>query len=162
MTATFRIVCGTLMCRSYYRGKRIDESALEEFWEQNGFAKRRGVYVFGVKAAKGVKPLYVGQTKRQTFKTRIDQHIKGGKFNSMLRSTKKATVLLFLVGRVGQGKRSNGSINELELDLINHAFARNPSLHNERGIKRPKYRIHGLGPGKPSRTTSQFRQMVGV
>jgi hypothetical protein len=119
--------------------------------------------VFGIRAGKGSKPLYVGQVKKQTFKKRVEQHIKyAGDFNSMLKGIKKGTPILFLIGRVGKGKSSNSAIDELDIELINYAFARNPNLHNDRGIKRPKYIVAGFGgKGKPPNEATNLKKMVG-
>src|SRR5712692_3089378 len=104
MTATFRVTFGEIKCEPGARGKIIDKTCLAEFWDKNGSGNRRGVYVFGIRAAKGWKPLYVGQAKKQTFKARIGQHAQtGGDFNEMLRAIKKGTPVLFLIGRIGKG-----------------------------------------------------------
>jgi hypothetical protein len=127
---------------------------------------RKGVYVFGIRAAKGSKPLYVGQAKKQTFKKRIDQHIKySGDFNGMLKGIKRGTPILFLIGRVGkgrQGKSNNSAIDELEIELINRAFDRNPNLHNDRRIRRPKYTVLGFGgKGKPPKEATNLKKLIG-
>jgi hypothetical protein len=121
------------------------------------------VYVFGYRSSHGWKPLYVGRTKKQNFRTRINQHIKySGSFDGMLRRVKKGTPILFLVARVGKGKSSNSAIDELEIEFINYAFSRNANLHNDRGIKKPKYAVHGFGGrGKPSKEVTNLKNMIG-
>ena len=162
MTATFKVTFGELKCKR--AGKKvIDKACIAKFWDGTGGGDRHGVYVFGVRAGKGWKPLYVGQATKQTLKTRIGQHVGGnGDFNVMLRSVKKGTPVLFLTGRIGKGKKSTQAISDIELDFINYAFARNKNLHNDRKIKKPRYVISGFGgPGKPAKDVTNLKTMVG-
>lgn len=101
--------------------------------------------------------------KETEFRTRINQHIKyNGTFDGMLRKVKKGTPVLFLIARVGKGKNSNSAIDELEIEFINYAFSRNKNLHNDRGIKKPKYVVHGFGGrGKPAKEVSNLKTMIG-
>lgn len=164
MTATFKISRGSFKCKNESGNKNIDKDSLDEFWEEIGSGDGKGVYVFGVKAAKGWKPLYVGRTKKQNFKERMNQHIKykGADFDNMLKGIKKGIPVLFTIQRVGQGKPSNSVIDELEMKFINYAFARNKNLHNDRGIRRPTYVVLGLGGrGKPPTEVTELRSMIG-
>lgn len=94
---------------------------------------------------------------------RITQHMKySASFDGMLRHVKKGTPVLFLVARVGKGKSSNSAIDELEIEFINYAFSRNKSLHNDRGIKKPKYVIDGFGGRvKPAKDVTELKKMIG-
>lgn len=163
MTAAFQVTYGEFESENSNGGKVITKSCLNEFWRKTENGNRRGVYVFGIRAAKGWKPLYVGQTKKQTFRKRIGQHTKvDGDFDEMLSGIKKATPVLFLVARVGKGRNSNSVIDDLEVDFINYAFARNKYLHNDRGIKKPTYQIQGFqGPGKPAKRVADLKLMIG-
>lgn len=163
MTARFRVSYGELKSTKSGQRKIIDKSCLADFWKVIKSGNRHGVYVFGVKAARGWKPLYVGQAKKQTFKKRIGQHMQvGGDFDEMLRRTKKGTPVLFLIGRVGKGNLSNKIIDEIETEFINYAFARNKNLHNDRKIKKPTYVIEGFGSrGKPANQVVSLKAMVG-
>lgn len=96
MTATFKVSVGKLNCTKNVNGhKKIDQACLDEFWKEIGSGNGKGVYVFGIKAAKGWKPLYVGRTKKQNFRKRMDQHIKykGADFDPMLKGVKKVLQL---------------------------------------------------------------------
>jgi len=163
MTAKFKVFAGRLRCEAKPGSKKIDKSCLDEFWTAIGCGDRRGVYVFGYRAAHGWKPLYVGRTKKQNFRTRITQHLKySSHFDRMLRNVKSGTPFLFLVARVGKGKSSNSAIDELEIEFINYAFSRNKDLHNDRGIKKPKYVVRGFGgPGKPPKEVSNLKTIIG-
>jgi hypothetical protein len=146
VTAKFKVTAGKLRCVKKWGSKRIDKSCLKEFWDEVGSGNRRGVYIFAIRAAKGWKPLYVGRTKKQTFRTRVGQHVHDrGRFNTILRRIKKGTPWLFFIGRVGSGKSSNVAIDILEIEVINYAFARNEDLDNDRGIEKPKYEVLGFG-----------------
>ena len=150
-------------CKKGQSRKIIDRERLSEFWRQVDSGGRRGVYVFGIRASRGWKPLYVGQTRKQTFKARIDQHTQtNGDFNNMLKGIKKGTPVLFLLGSVGRGKTNKSAIDELEIEFINYAFARNRNLHNDRGIRKPKYVIKGFGSrGKPATDVGHLKTIVG-
>lgn len=163
MTAKFEVTSGELPWKLKYRKKRIDTDALVDFWDEIGTAQRKGVYVFGVRAGRGWRPLYVGRTKKQTFKKRIGQHANtGGRFNRILKDVTKGTPWLFLIGRVGKGRSSNAAINDLESEFINYAFARNEDLDNDRGIKTAPYQIRGFGgKGKPAERVKWLKQMIG-
>ncbi len=83
-------------------------------------------------------------------------------FDKMLRQVKKGTPVLFLIARVGKGKTSNSAIDELEIEFINSAFSRNKKLYNDRGIKKPKYVVHGFGGrGKPPKDVSDLKMIIG-
>jgi len=162
MTAKFRVTSGELPTVKKWGGKRIDASYLKSFWSSIGCGNRYGVYVFGYRASKGLKPLYVGQTKKQNFRKRIEQHVKLNNFDSMLKGVKKGTPMLFLLARVGKGKNSTSAVDQLELELINLAFRRNKNLHNDKGIKKPRYLVEGFaGPGKPSKKVADLKWMIG-
>lgn len=163
MTATFKVSVRRFNTVTKWGSKRIDdeEEVLQTFWDDIGDGSRRGVYVFGIRAGKGFTPLYVGRTTKQTLKTRVGQHIDSGKFNAMLRAIRKGTPVLFLLSRVGKGRRSKDAIEELETEFINHAFRKNRDLHNDRGIRKPRYVIRGFGRGRPSDPVVNLKTMVG-
>src|ERR1700731_52764 len=103
MTATFKVSFGRLKWKKNINGcKKIDQECLDEFWEEIGSTDGKGVYVFGIKASKGWKPLYVGRTKKQNFRKRMDQHIKykGADFDPMLKQVKRGTPVIFTIMRV--------------------------------------------------------------
>jgi hypothetical protein len=162
MVAKFKITAGALKCLKVGGGRKIDQAGLVEFWERVGSAHRNGVYIFGIRASKRWKPLYVGQAKRQDFRARINQHVNGnGRFNRILKDIKKGTPWLFLVGRVGKGRSSNAAINILENYVINDAFARNKNIDNDRGLDKPIYEVRGFGRGKPTIEVRYLKTMLG-
>jgi hypothetical protein len=164
MTAKFRTNGDEIKCVTKWGNKRVDTEKLKEFWANLEEMKtRRGVYVFAVHASKGWKPLYVGRTKKQTFRARIAQHAnRTGRFNKILKRIKKGKLWLFFIGRVGKGKRSNSAIDDLEIEFINYAFAGNKNLDNDRGLKKPKYQVKGFGgKGKLSPSEKKLRDVLG-
>jgi hypothetical protein len=161
MTATFRVTKGTFKCVKKWGSKRIDKNRLLEFWEDVASGNRRGVYIFGIRAGKGFRPLYVGRTIDQTLKKRVQQHLDSGKFDRMLREYKKATPILFLLSREGKGRKSTSAIDELEIEFINYAFDRNNDLHNDRLIRTPKYVVQGFGRGRPSAAVQDLKKIIG-
>ena len=55
---------------------RVDQRMLGNFWEKAeagcpGLAKASGCYIFGIRAAKGARPWYVGQAKKAFKRDRL-------------------------------------------------------------------------------------------
>jgi hypothetical protein len=164
MAAKFKVTAAKLKCINKWNHKKIDRKALPDFWREVGSGKRRGVYVFAVRASKGWKPLYVGRTKKQNFQKRIGQHAdEHGRFNRILKNVNRGSPWLFLIGRVGKGNKSNSAIDELEIDFINMAFERNEKLDNDRGLSDPKYLVQGFDGrrGKPSKAVQNLKTVIG-
>ena len=163
MTATFKVFIGDLVCERGNKYKKLDRKKLSDFWDKVECGGRRGVYIFGYRASRGYTPLYVGQTKKQTFKRRIYQHMYSGKFDEIIRPVKKGTPILIFIARIGSGKNSNSAIDDLEWDFINHSFNRNKNLHNDRGFEKPVYKIRGFeGSGKRSKSVSALKTIAGL
>jgi hypothetical protein len=153
----------------YYAGKggrTITDDNVEAFWESNSkYAKRKGCYVFGIRAGKGYTPGYVGKATN-TFKGEVFQHHKLTRYHQFLADYAKATPVLFLlVAPVKQGKPNSSRISAIEKYLIDIALAANPDLMNQRGTKVPGWGIQGVirgEQGKVSAATSDFRKMLGL
>ena len=81
-----------------YNGKAakiVDSERLSEFWlTTNGLEKRRGCYVFAVRAAKGYRPLYVGKATK-TLKQEVFATHKLEKYQRALADIGKGTPVLF-------------------------------------------------------------------
>jgi hypothetical protein len=117
------------------------------------------VYIFAVKHGKRYRPLYVGKAAKQAISTRLRQHVNGGKFQEIVARFKGA-FCLFLIARVGAGRKSNTAIADLEWEFINEAFAVNAHLENERGYDEPPYIIQGFGPGRKSAAVNELSKML--
>ena len=69
---------------------------------------------------------------------------------------------VFLIARVGKGRRSKDAINELEFDVINLAFKRNKELRNDRRIRKPKYVVLGFNCGRPPKPVANLKKSLGL
>jgi hypothetical protein len=164
MTATFKVAAAQFKTVKKWGNKRIPLTSLKSLWDEigNDYKRRTGVYVFGVNASKGAKPLYLGMTIDQTFERRIYQHIYHGTFNRYLKGIKRGSPRLFLLGRMGKGRRSTAAIDALEIELINYCFDKNNRLHNRRRIKRPVFSVQGFGRGGGKRpAVKDLKKMIG-
>jgi hypothetical protein len=152
-----------------YQGKAakiVDSEAISAFWESVGVvAKRRGCYLFAVRAGKGIRPVYVGKATK-TFKQEVFTPHKLEKYQRCLADFKKGTpVLFFLPAPSGKGKPNLKAIGELEDYLIQTAVSKNPALLNVRGTERENWGIAGVlrgGVGKPSLAAKHFKTAIGL
>jgi hypothetical protein len=164
MTAKFKVAAGEFKTVKKWGNKRIPRTSLEHLWEEIGveYKRKSGVYVFGMRASKGAKPLYVGMTMDQSFGDRIYQHVYHGTFNRYMKGIKRGTPCLFVIGRVGKGRRSTDAIYALELEFINYCFSKNKRLHNRRRIKRPAFVVQGFGRGGGRlQAVKDLKMMIG-
>src|SRR3989344_5908985 len=82
---------------SYQKGKRglyISENSITEFWKESKvekIKKDKGCYVFGIRAAKGIIPYYVGMTSRRDFENECFTDHKCNKYNHVLSETGKGS-----------------------------------------------------------------------
>jgi len=111
-----------------------------------------GCYVFGVRAAKGTLPWYVGKAAFQSFGSECFTSDKIVKYNRACRGRRKGTPVLFFYAKVtpGTGRFSRPSGNGardialLENMLIGIALKRNSNLVN---IKDTKHFTQMVVPG---------------
>jgi hypothetical protein len=150
-----------------YDGKAsrtITDDNVKEFWRQNPHLKdKRGAYVFGIRAGKGLTPGYAGKATK-TFKGEVFQHHKLTRYQQFVADYRKGTpVLFFVVLPTRRGTPNATHIGELEDFLIQTALAANPNLMNVRGTKKAQWGIAGLlrgGKGKPSSDARLFRRLM--
>lgn len=146
----------------------LDPASLKKTFRQKagGSASLKGCYIFGMRAAKGITPHYVGQTKRGFY----DECFTPAtllKVSNAIRQKSKGTLVLFLIiqEKVKRGPTNKKAIDDLERYLIEQASIKNPKLINKQGTKElDKWSIKGIneGAGKPDRETSQFKKMIGL
>jgi len=136
----FDVFLEKIPCTRSKKGfKIINEPA---FWERAeerypGISSAKGCYVFGLSAAGGMKPHYVGKATK-TFKQEV---FAAGKRNHYLKcmNDKSGTPIIILIaaitnkGQLAQGVR-DGAIAWIEEMLINSALLRNPDLINRQKI----------------------------
>lgn len=120
--------------------KRVDKTALKDFWEalhekNVGLASASGCYIFGIRAGKGAKPWYVGQATK-TFKQECFTDHKLLHYNSIL-TERMGTPILFLLARMTPTGRFAAKLNTkeaawVEERLIHQCLDANDDLLNVR------------------------------
>lgn len=124
----------------------LSASSKKDFWatvhEEEAFLPSAcGCYLFAVRAAKGIKPWYVGLAAKQSFESECFASHKINIYNEALAS-KKGTPLLFLIAKrtkkdkfVKPGKNGHSDSACLETIVIGAALEKNPALMNIRNTK---------------------------
>jgi hypothetical protein len=149
-----------------FKGKIVTHDEEKLFWEKHKkHAKRRGCYVFGIRASRGYKPGYVGKT-RKTLKQEVFTDRNLNLYNRFLADREKGTpVIFFILMPVKQGKPNNKQIREVETYLINLGFTANPKILNKQDKVVPDWGIRGVvrgGKGKTVAGTGDFRKLMGI
>lgn len=151
----------------FYQGKAgrtITDDNVRQFWDKNAdLGARRGCYVFGVRAGKGLTPGYVGRATK-SFKQEVFAHHKLTRYQQFLVDYAKGTpVLFFIVAPKKKGAPNAAHIRGLEDFLIQTGMSANPELLNIKGTRTEEWGIGGVirsGKGKPSASARQLRQMM--
>lgn len=145
------------------------------FWrevEKNdpGLPNARGCYIFGVRASKGAKPWYVGQTKK-SFQSECFESHKLLHYNEALAGYRKGTpVLLFLARQTPKGKFQKrfaaSEADDLEYLLIGNCLRANQRLLNiSRTSLFREAEIPGLlnsPKGKPSKSAKFLSRLLNL
>jgi hypothetical protein len=147
-------------------GKAISDKDIDAFWAMNGkYAKRRGCYVFGRRAAKGYIPGYVGKT-RKAFNREVFGDHQVNKYNQFITESQKGSpVLFFVLAPKSAGKPNNKKIREVEKYLIDLAMTKNPNLYNKQDTGIPNWGIQGIvrgTKGKVTKGTNALCKMLGI
>ena len=147
-------------------GRRIANEHGKEFWKAHKSIENDvGCYVFAFRAAKGLKPMYVGKATK-SFKQEIFTLHKLGKYNEALTKQAKGTPVMFFVSF----KKSRGMINKTAIDdaesfLIQAGITANKNLLNDRKVAVEKWGIKGVirgGKGAPPEPAKVFKQCMGL
>jgi hypothetical protein len=151
-------------CYQGRAGRTITDDNVREFWDRNpDLADKRGCYVFGIRAGRGLTPAYVGQAT-QAFKQEVFAHHKLTRYQQFLADYQKGTpILFFILAPMKRGAPNRTHIGELEDFLIQTGQAANPHLLNVKGTKAEEWGIAGVmrgGKGKPSASARQFRRLM--
>ena len=78
-------------------GRLVTAEQATEFWKGHSSVQDDvGCYVFGFRAAKGLKPMYIGKATK-SFKQEIFTDHKRNKYNEALASQAKGTAIMFFV-----------------------------------------------------------------
>ena len=117
----------------------FSRGALASFWEEveldrPGLPAGVGCYLFAVRAAKGIRPWYVGQCKGAFEKECFASH-KKDIYRDVMDDTMRGTPVLFLITRMTPTGRLSTSLREDEADflerrLIHDATKANRQLKN--------------------------------
>ena len=150
-----------------YRGKvgRIvrAEEGRKFFKTYPSMAKRRGCYVFAMRAGRGMTPTYVGKATK-TFDQECFTADKLGKCNQTLVDYAKGTLVMFLItAPMGKGRPAAKQIKLLEDFLIQVGVAANDKLLNIQGTKQEGWSITGLirsSQGRPSHSVKKFQSTM--
>lgn len=159
-----------ISCSQFGQGWAIESRDVSEFWskpEVAALAQKHGAYIFAMRAAKGFRPWYVGQTK-----VGLKNEVFNGKnlntYNKVIANGGKGTpVLFFIVAQRDTKKKLPARVvNELESELIQAGFFANDDLQNTAGKRRiPQWGIKGAlrsPPGKPSSLEKAFKTLMGM
>jgi hypothetical protein len=149
----------------YYGYWRIREGA-SQFWKLEDAAKlrdRKGCYVFGVRAGRGIRITYVGLTIKQTFGTEcFTRHKVKNHYNVGLRKRKNGTAVMFFVV-APKGKTPSLRIPQVETFLIQSCVANGVSVTNERKRGYFAWGITGISPkarGRPQESAALLRKSM--
>ena len=153
------------------RLKQVTVSHVSAFWLKPDVTKlklkqKQGSYVFGLQAAKGFKPWYVGRASRgfgqETFnKSNLNR------YNGVLFKGNKGTPVLFFVAPLdNKTKVPAAELNHMEKELIQFAVNRNPDICNVQNTKNlPQWTIKGVirsTPGRPDAAAKKFKKMMRI
>lgn len=126
----------------------------------------KGVYVFGLRAGRGILPYYVGQASKSDFSTEPFNSSKIVHYNRCIGDRKGTPVMFFVVSPSKKGPTNKFVITAAEKVLIETAFLRNPDgLINKQHAKVKKWGIAGVirsSKGKRSSASRRFGKMIGL
>ena len=146
-------------------GRAILKDDIEKFCAAHPeLAKERGCYVFGFRASKGYKPVYIGKATK-SFKQEVFDHHKLNKYSQALGQQVKGTPVLFFVCLdVQRGRVNSSAIDEVESYLIQAGLVANVNLLNDKKTSVELWSIRGVirGKGKPSESAKKLRQCLNL
>ena len=153
-------------------GRTLDFSngALASFWERVererlGLSSGAGCYLFAVRAARGIRPWYVGQSKG-AFEKECFAHHKRSVYREVMDDVSKGTPVLFLIARMTPAGKLSKNIRQDEADfverlLIHEATNANAQLKNTKNTRFLKtVEIPGVlnsPSGMPSEAVRSFK-----
>jgi hypothetical protein len=135
----------------------------EFFNHHKALAPKRGCYVFGIRAGRGITPVYVGKATI-SFEAECFAVHKLSKYNESLADYARGTPVLFFVTHPDQrGRVATNRIRDLELFLIQAGVAANADLLNVRGTQAANWAIEGVirsRVGRPTSAATAFRNCM--
>lgn len=144
-------------------GRVIEKNDISVFWQRHSvMATECGCYVFGFRAAKGSKPVYVGKATK-TFKAEVFTNDKLKKYSYALASQVKGVPFLFFVCLTrAKGAKNKTAIDEAESFLIQAGLAANKKLLNDKKTSVESWSIGGIvrSRGKPPAAAQAFKKCI--
>jgi hypothetical protein len=148
-------------------GRIVQKSDADNFWAtkpHSEVADSKGCYVFAMKAAKGSKPVYVGQATKSFRQETFETH-KREKLNKALAIKKKGKLVVYFVClETGPGKTNELAIDRCETFLIQASRIANPKeLLNKHKAKVETWSIAGIirsPKGPPPKSASLLRRCL--
>lgn len=135
-------------------GRVIDKDARSRFWEQYAtLGSEMGCYVFGIRAGKGILPVYVGQAKNTFAQECLADH-KLTHYNAEIARRRGTPVLFFVARDGGTSGALETCLDHVEHFLIQVAVERNPELAN---VRRVEWSIQGVFRSDSGRTSDAAR-----
>jgi hypothetical protein len=148
---------------------RLIPKDLKGFWETTGVGDRCGVYVFGIRAGRGIVPIYVGAASRRFCGEAFQAHKQTYHYTPAIAKNRRGTPVMFFVvwpeSRRMHSQKSQRMILELEKFLIQTGVVRNPRLSNIRDRGEKRWGIRGVvgGAGKrPNKSEQSFAKLMGI
>lgn len=150
-------------CTKMKVGRVISPTDISKFWATHpSLSKERGCYLFGFRAAKGSKPIYVGKATK-SFKQEVFTDHKLKKyaigFGGQIRGT---PILFFICLNKAMGKVNKTAIDEAESYLIQAGLAANKNLVNDKKTAVESWSIGGIVryKGKASKEALALRKCI--
>jgi hypothetical protein len=148
------------------KGNIIDDDNIAEFCKQHDASlKRRGVYIFAIRASKGFTPFYVGKTKK-SFGKEIFQSHKRVIYCKALNSVEKGSPVFFFISEpAARGSAGVKAIDEVETHFIKLAKGANAKLLNKQKMKAPTWGVRGIergGKGQPSESAKALKRCMNL
>ena len=137
------------------------------FWKNHSeYRNAKGCYVFGFRASKGFRPVYVGKTKESFGAEAFTSHKIAQHYAPALADTGRGTpVMFFVTAPTGKGAPPKAMIRDLETFLIQVGVAKNPDLSNIQNRQEARWGIKGVvrgGKGKTASSAKDFKRMMGI
>ncbi|MBV1712699.1 MAG: hypothetical protein KUA37_11970 [Desulfomicrobium sp.] len=153
-----------------------DRDELKKFWknveeEAEGLSSAIGIYIFSIRAGKGMRPWYVGKTENAGFFKECFQPHKINHYNYCI-AKRKGTPLLTFIPKLTQADnlaqpngRPQKDISSLEKMLIGACLQKNKDLVNARDTKIFRDMVvHGYlnnPQGGVKNSVKEFKKLIG-
>lgn len=147
-------------------GRMIGAVQAKQFWSNNPeISDGVGCYIFAFRAAKGLKPMYIGKATK-SFKSEVFKDHKLNKYSVALASQKKGTPVFFFVClKKTKGRINKTAIDEVESYLIQAGLIANKKILNDRKTAVESWSIGGIvrsGRGKASGAAKDLIQCLNL